>query len=165
MTGLDDDALVRSPKRALAGKPRDREILKGLLEEAISRGFNAVYSDASDGEPDDDRTIHPTIPLPGTRRSRAIAHSLGRISGALDIGGQDPAPEGMFGNDRAGESPNQIRCLSTDRTRRSAHSKTVVRLRVPRVRIPLSQPTSPRSQGQTCGPGPVARKLPRFPGF
>ena len=32
--------------------------------------------------------------LPGTRRSRAIAHSLGRISGALDIGGQDPAPEG-----------------------------------------------------------------------
>ncbi len=46
VTGLDDDALVRSPKRALAGKPRDREILKGLLEEAISRGFNAVYSDA-----------------------------------------------------------------------------------------------------------------------
>ncbi len=28
--------------------------------------------------------------LSGTRRSRAIAHSLGRISGALDIGGQDP---------------------------------------------------------------------------
>ncbi len=43
----------------------------------ISGDFDAVYSDASDGEPDDDRTIHPTIPLPGTRRSRAIAHSLG----------------------------------------------------------------------------------------
>ncbi len=32
-------------------------------------------------------------------------------------------------------------------------------------RILAPQPTRPRSQGQTCGPGPVARKPPRFPAF
>ncbi len=31
-----------------------------------------------------------TAGSPGTRRFRAIAHSLGRMSGALDMGGQDP---------------------------------------------------------------------------
>ncbi len=35
-----------------------------------------------------------------------------------------------------GESPNQIRCLTTDQTRRSPLSKTVVRLYVSWVRIP-----------------------------
>ncbi len=33
------------------------------------------------------------------------------------------------------------------------------------VRIHIFQPTSPHAQGHTCGPGPVARKTPRFPAF
>ncbi len=59
------------------------------VEEALRRAGNFLS-----------RTGNLLSLLPGTRRSRAIAHSLGRTSGALDIGGQDPAPEGMFGNDR-----------------------------------------------------------------
>ena len=37
-------------ERALAGKPKDREILKGLLEKAMLGSFDAVYSDTSDTE-------------------------------------------------------------------------------------------------------------------
>ncbi len=38
-------------------------------------------------------------------------HSLGRMSGALDIGGQDPAPEGLFGNDRRWGKPEPDQML------------------------------------------------------
>ncbi len=44
--------------------------------------------------------------LPGTRRSRAIAHLLGRISGALDIGGFGRRP--LYGWDQA--NPSDARC-------------------------------------------------------
>jgi len=73
-----------------------------------------------------------------------MAPLLGRIIGALDIAGQDPDRMDFSVRTGAGESTNQIRCLSTDRTRRSPHSKTVVRLRVPWVRIRPPPPASLR---------------------
>ncbi len=36
---------------------------------------------------------------------------LGRVTGALDIGGQDPAPEGLFGNDRCWGKPEPDQML------------------------------------------------------
>ncbi len=59
------------------------------VEEALRRAGNFLS-----------RTGNLLSLLPGTRRSRVVAHLLGAIGGALDNGGQDPAPEGMLGNDR-----------------------------------------------------------------
>ena len=67
-----------------------------------------------------------------------------------------------------GETPTrEMRHNPVSVHERPSYSRNFKDLRqmISQVRIHTSQPTSPRSQGQTCGPGPVARKNPRFRGF
>ncbi len=82
--------------------------------------------------------------LPGTRSSRAIAHARGRMSDALDIGGQDPAPEGMFCNNKRWEKSKSDQMLK----RRPDTTLSALENRCTRERTVGSNPTPSATTSQ-----------------